>query len=89
MEEELKIIADEFQKYKFRNSERVLVPILVIVKALEEAFKKGDRTKEIIVLIKKEKVISENSYGEVDSDEIKLVKYLIDREALIKKIKRG
>ncbi len=47
-----------------------------------------EQTKAIYELIEKSKVISENSYGENDgTDEIKLVKYLIDREELLKKIK--
>ena len=45
------------------------------------------QTNEIIELIKEARVISENSYGEVDSEEIKLVKYLIDKEELLTKIK--
>ncbi len=42
MKEELIEIAKELSKYTFRNSEKVLVPIPIMVKALEEAFKKGE-----------------------------------------------
>ena len=47
-----------------------------------------EQTKSICNKIQKSKVISENSYGEEDgTDDIKLVKYLIDREELLKRIK--
>ena len=42
MKEELIKIAKELHKYKFRNSEKVLVPVQVMVKALEDAFKRGE-----------------------------------------------
>jgi len=49
MEEELIEIADGLHQYKFRNSEKVLVPIPIMVKALEEAFVKGAESVEKIV----------------------------------------
>ena len=49
MKEELIKIAEELHKYKFRNGEKVLVPIPVMVKALENAFKKGEESMEKIV----------------------------------------
>ena len=41
MKEELTEIAEGLSKYVFRNSDKLLIPNQVIVKALEEAFKKG------------------------------------------------
>ena len=44
-------------------------------------------SKKVIELIDEMKIISENSYGEDDgTDDIKLIKYLIDKEELKAKI---
>ncbi len=45
MKKELIEIAEGLNKYKFRNGEKLLIPVQVVVKALEEAFKKGEETK--------------------------------------------
>ena len=45
MKEELIEIAEGLSKYKFRNSDKLLIPNQVIVKALEDAFKKGEEIK--------------------------------------------
>ena len=42
MKEELTEIAERLKKYTFRNSDKLLIPVQVIVKALEDAFKKGE-----------------------------------------------
>lgn len=46
MKKELVEIAEGLKKYLFRNSEKLLIPTSVIVKALEDAFKKGEEAKE-------------------------------------------
>ena len=45
------------------------------------------RKEDVVKLIEESKIISENAYGEDDgTDEIKLIKYLIDREELKSRI---
>jgi len=75
------------KELKKLNNPRLLMPKIYSFDDVRKLLQ-AER-KKVLELIDKAKVISENSYGEDDgTDEILLVKYLIDREALKREVEK-